>query len=587
MSKQFIEISRLESYNRNERLNHILENEIPELLEDQNIFNLSVVLTFSSNISSDHSWSNIKSEDIKSLRTLLHINVIQYILYCVERFAGKTAISQYPKLETVIGITRDTLTTTDIANIVTENSLLVPYNVKRRTGARETQHGMISVVLKNTRHFSAYNVVGFPCGLLSKNQKVFDFFKSLDQRIASIYIDGVSNSLGSDTIASSVVQDNPMIIKINKTVEAPNIIRSNSNNTTKMDKKMTKAERGIERVKDTMSKYGLINYKGKIYCLRHNTTSTYHKWKGKKGKATTTAGTFKLVIKQSIDPTNLKTANIMRSSEKDILYCVNEDEEDIGVFDNKDLNPRIIEFADCMYHIGTNTIFPKTDRLGCRKYFENISDEMIGNDELIYPKHWLSILENSGYLDNDILHRKLFELLMGRKHRDGVLTLVGDPGSGKSTLIDVFRKLFPKDKIVDTKFTNSKFNVIVDDEIMMIMDECNGSNDKHQMNKMLEGYFGIVEQKFKDPRRIDFRKMTMVIISNDLEWIEHESTKQRLMPFKFRELPYYDSNVRDLIMEEAPFVLLWLAKRYFEFGRTISINRALSLIEHWKFGVNI
>ena len=208
--KVFIKLRKLESNNRNNSLNNILEDEIPQLLDITNVINISVVLVFNSESDSSDAWNNIKSERTKVLSSLSMLDDVQYLLSCIEKFNGNTFISSFPKLELVIGVTKDTIEKEDITNIATGNSSLVEYVINSK-GSRNTQHGMVSVILKNTRHYYAYDRVGYPCNFISKNRTITKFFVDLDTRIKAIYIDGISGKSNLDDI-SELTADNSLSI---------------------------------------------------------------------------------------------------------------------------------------------------------------------------------------------------------------------------------------------------------------------------------------------------------------------------------------------------------------------------------------
>ena len=267
MSKKFTTLKHNKTTNRDRNLEILIKDNLEKILEDNNLYNVPYTFTFNKSVDYEECW-NLVVDQLSE--------VIQYILYCIEMHNN----GKYPRIETILGITKNNII--DIEDVISRTLVgtspsKCDNKSKKPNILKSTEYGKILFVLKNCRFSLTYDLIGYPCGLLSKNNGIYNFFKIVDRETPKIFIDFVSNLPDNNSrISNRVLRSIDSII-------TPNI---KTTTAVKMSKTSTK-DNGISQllteIESIMREHNLFIYSNRVYCLIEGSVCSYKLWRGKNG----------------------------------------------------------------------------------------------------------------------------------------------------------------------------------------------------------------------------------------------------------------------------------------------------------------
>ena len=264
-------------------------------------------------------------------------------------------------------------------------------------------------------------------------------------------------------------------------------------------------------------------------------------------------------------------------------------EKNQSIFPSINLDCQWLEFGDCFLCMPLGAIIKENDKYPCVGYFPEILHADIVNDKVAFPVKFMEIIDNSikDPTAKKALCDKLFELYLPRIHKDPVLYLLGEPNSGKTTLIEAVTKLLPSDRrmgIADSNFALQE----ISDKWLLLIDENQGvvRQTTSIMLKLLEGDAELpLDVKHGAPISAKVN-MNIIIASNDdlyavdmsQQSIAHSelfpnsapilivdknaAMNARLLKYTFKPLQNRTIGGKDLVMQERGRIILWLAKNY-------------------------
>ena len=568
-SKNFTTLKKNESTSRHKKLEVLVKDNIDRMFTDSQTHNILVTLVPCGNVDSNNYW-DIIMDDLPLVATkILKYKCIQSVLSCVEAHNDI-----YPRIELIIWILVDYYDSlSDIVTMALSDSQFTrdTSESKRPNILKTTKYGEVLFVLKNSKYSLVFDLIGYPCCLLTRNQTIYDFFRLLSNEVKRIFIDNVSSCQDQNSRISQEVMKSVNDL-ISYTDEE--LIESPKSLTNIKDQRLSEA---LVFIENFMKDNNLVIYTNKIYSHIEDSVCNYRLWRGKNGLSKT-PGSIELLRKACSTKNNTSLINSAIATIKS--QCTTDDEPQ-NLLPSVYIDDRIIELSDCMFHIPTCMIFEKTTEISCSRYYDDVSSEEVLNPKI--PRNWLGILKNSGQLNVDNLKR-FYSLLVSRRHKDGVITLLGESNSGKSTLIAGLLSIFPENRIARANFDGGRFNIPdLTDKYVLVIDD---SIDKvtKPVKLLLEGYLGIREGKYRDSEVVDFSNITMIISCNDLEWCnDDESILNRLHIINFTRLRSIDISVRDNILDiEVLYITLWLAGKYNEIKRITNTKIALNKITNWR-----
>lgn len=231
------------------------------------------------------------------------------------------------------------------------------------------------------------------------------------------------------------------------------------------------------------------------------------------------------------DMVTIETVELLNSTHSDFMRYTSGGYKNI--FPYLEMDFMWLEFGDFYFSIPTSNIVRKTDEPfehECFNFFPEITYDMIKpvfRSDLIKPVHWLSILENSGYIvdgeptkEGVLVIKSLYNLLMPKTHKSKELVLFGDSNAGKSSLIAPIQGILPKDK-VQKIHDDGGFELagLVSNPRLVISEEHHSKRlARDQALILLEGKIeDAVRAKHKELQNVEI-KARSVFISNDLDW---------------------------------------------------------------------
>lgn len=182
-----------------------------------------------------------------------------------------------------------------------------------------------------------------------------------------------------------------------------------------------------------------------------------------------------------------------------------------------------------------------------------------------------------------------------KEKREKGMHLHGASESGKSTLFQVFIKLYGKENIGVISQNAGAFETefLTDDKRMFIFDEYSpNSKFRSYMLKILEGGDIITNGKWKDQKRVVCNKNTVIISNkkvsfgkseyedNGLEYDPNEAINTRLEYFKMKKIENADKKYILEIQNEIPSVVFLCNDNYFK--RKATKKKTFPIDEHPK-----
>lgn len=310
-----------------------------------------------------------------------------------------------------------------------------------------------------------------------------------------------------------------------------------------------------------MEKYQLAMANGWLYQKDPDSKQTWMPWKNNSNYS----GSARCFIGTLLSPEN----DIIiqhRSKIEETLTTPGQ-----SIFPTITLDCQWVEFADCFMFIGGGIITNRTHR-PCFVRFSEITRSMLEDGTDLTPKRFLQIIQNS-FPDQATakeLLQSLFKLYLPRIHKDPVLYMVGEPNSGKTTLIDSIARMYPEDRVM--RLCESKFSLAdITGKYLLILDEGIGieSLGDKVLLKLLEGDSTLsIDSKHKDAatRKVN---INLIIASNrdlfrsSLDVEEPSAFDTRLIRFNFKTLVDRVPGGKQSVMIEQARILLYLAKSYF------------------------
>lgn len=229
-------------------------------------------------------------------------------------------------------------------------------------------------------------------------------------------------------------------------------------------------------------------------------------------------------------------------------------------------NIDLIELEDQIYQISTGKFLPFSSiPLGvhCARAFPVTSTQMC----TVEPKHWLHILENSGYVDEKleeflIAYGRLFHR---KRLKERNMTLVGPTQCGKSSLLDPLSEIFGDNRICRVSQSNNFGWERMPGSRVIVMEEFRAEKVLTQMLlQVLEGRRVQVDVKYGKNVELQVTQ-PCVLVSNFPVRIDGDNSgalEQRLQVFQFNKLPGAQLGMNELIEKEAPYVLFRANRAY-------------------------
>jgi hypothetical protein len=315
-----------------------------------------------------------------------------------------------------------------------------------KTRLKTTNIGLLSYALKNTRHEETHNKmteayekyreklirikdVTTKCSILidnSNDKEIIDFFKELNEKKVIVHI-----------------PEDKQIVEVKE--KKPKAIHGKNGTRT-----ITAAQEDLINssiyVLNNMEKMGMRLCNNEIYIRKENTRRTWKKW-----------GSMQKAIAQLItldDP----VMYCLLSKNIDILVK-NALREGQKVFPEVEINWFYIEFEDFFLHIPSCTIYKEIpENIACGLHNPGITLEKFLEKDMT-PYFWLSIIRNQKFSEDPMVLEKFktvyFSVLLPLIQKATVLCLQGIANTGKSTLLEPLRRIFPQE--VQTEITKGQF----------------------------------------------------------------------------------------------------------------------------------
>lgn len=491
------------------------------------------------------------------------------------------------------GVMREARTYGEIIGRIFNDVQIGARKGKGRKANWDNPCNLMGYVLKNSRHKRVderlgenkkYHVI---CNLARSPERICKMFQELGRMNNRI------TYINERTEAPRTQVDRKGETK-GKTPRVPVKMVVKEEITTK--KGETQLEQAYGRVKFIMENNGMKLCNGRIYQKVKGSRMTWGLWgEGTQYEGSTVYFMGCIMTMENIFITTYrnKILEVMRDKDQKILPKI-------------ELDCQWIEFLDCYMCIAIGVVIRENERNGCIGYYPEIKWEDIVEGRVERPENFIRIIENSirEEEERNKLYRELYKLYLPRIHKDPVLYLLGEPNSGKTTVIDTIVRLLPSDRrmtLADSKFALST----ISDKYLLVIDEGQGvtSIPEAMMLKVLEGDSEIaIDVKHQEPITVKVN-MNIVIASNeDLFEVNVEEEKRqenmigrrkieekedaiakRIVKFRFRRLEDAMPGGKEEVMRERGRVIVWLARNYY--GR-IRIEEEKERIEReyeeWK-----
>lgn len=474
------------------RARKYIETEFVRLEEKYKFHSRMFTLVHDPNaITSEEAWGWVLF-DIEKIRRILEDkkNNILFSIIAVEVHMNKGELSGYPhihvvmyrisegKLETFDEIHSSLRRTTSFGR-TGEDIKKDGETAKKGRKLEKSNKSFLCYVLKNSKHeephkklkqaFEKYRdrLAGIRttcenCILIdnSDDKEVIDFFLELRKR--NIIIDIPEEKLGL-----SVIQPDSMLVK------------HENNGVKKVTPTEAKFNKTFAMLWNYMDKNSLKLYKdNQVFKKKEGTRRTWEYW----GDMDRVIGG--LYTRENVDEMH----DIVMNEEKLKKILMKEEQKMIPKID---INWYYIEFVDFYFHI---------------PYFSVVDDELDPDIQLgVFnrglslkdlkknekPELWLSIVLNQDFGKVDKEHNEFctayYSVFLPLIQKARVMMLIGVSGSGKTTVLEPYKKLFPKNmrtEITDGKFS---FETIPDKRLIYLDDVKNRALQDGNMLQLLEG----------------------------------------------------------------------------------------------------
>ena len=447
---------------------------------------------------------------------------------------------------------------------------------------------LIGYVLKNSRHKRVderlgenkkYHVI---CNLARSGERICNMFHELGKMKNRMTYINDRTAMASTREENGPVTPGPKVPM--KMVVKEEI-------TTK--KGDTQLEQAYARVKFIIENNGMRICNGRIYQKVRGSKMTWGLW----GEGTQYEGRVDYFMGRILTQENIFLTTYMN---KIMEVMVKTDQE---IFPKVELDCQWIELGDCYMCMALGIVIRENTRYACIKYYPEIKWEDIVEERVGRPDNFISIIENSirEEEERNKLYRELYKLYLPRIHKDPVLYLLGEPNSGKTTVIDTITRVLPSDKRM--MLANSKFALsTISDKYLLVIDEGQGvsSIPEAMMLKLLEGDSEIpIDIKHSAPIMAKINVNIVIASNDDLFGVSVEEdtrpvnmigrptvTKKedpiakRLIKFRFKTLEIATPGGKEEVLKEQGKVIVWLAKNYY--GRIRTAEVIEGEYEEWK-----
>jgi hypothetical protein len=491
----------------------------------------------------------------------------------------------------ITGVMRETSTYGPIIGRIFNDVQIGARKGKGRKANWDNPCNLMGYVLKNSRHKKVderlgvnkkYHVI---CNLARSPERMCRMFQELGRmKNRMTYI--------NDRTVVPVAREDNSPVTPGPRVPMTMVVKEEI--TTK--KGDTQLEQAYARVKFIMENNGIRLCNGRLYQKVKGSRMTWGLWgEGTQYEGSTVYFMGCIMTTENIFLTTYRTKilELMRDKDQKILPKI-------------ELDCQWIEFGDCYMCMALGVVIKENRRYACIKYYPEIKWEDVVEERVGIPENFIRIIENSirEEEERNKLYRELYKLYLPRIHKDPVLYLLGEPNSGKTTVIDTITRVLPSDKRM--MLANSKFALsTISDKYLLVIDEGQGvtSIPEAMMLKLLEGDAEIpIDVKHQDPITVKVN-MNIVIASNDdlfgvnveedvrpvnmvgrpIIVQKEDPIAKRLIKFRFRTLEIATPGGKEEVMKEQGRVIVWLAKNYY--GR-IRLGAEESVVERdyeeWK-----
>jgi hypothetical protein len=367
------------------------------------------------------------------------------------------------------------------------------YKPKQKSRLKTSNIGLLSYVLKNTRHeesykklreayekykerFSKYKDITLDCSLLidnSNDKEIIDFFKILNEKKVIVHI-----------------PEEKQIVEVKE--KKPKAIHGKNGTRT-----ITAAQEDLINasvyVLNNMEKMGMKLCNNEIYIRKENTRRTWKKW-----------GSVEKSIRK------------LMTLDEPVMYCLltknidilvkNATGEGQTVFPEVGINWFFIEFEDFFLHIPSCMIHKEIpEYIACGLHIPGITlDKFLQED--MTPYFWLSIIRNQKFSEDPIVLEKFktvyFSVLLPLIQKATVLCLQGIANTGKSTLLEPLRRIFPQE--VQTEITKGQFSYSgLPNKRLVVLDDVKPEiYNSGNIKQLLEGGFKPITMESKNVNAI-------------------------------------------------------------------------------------
>lgn len=378
---------------------------------------------------------------------------------------------------------------------------------KSKARLKSSNTGLLAYVLKNTRHLDPHNKlkevykiykddmvnykdISMNCSILidnSDDKEIIDFFKELNKKKIIIHIP----------------QEKHLINKVKET----GVVGIHGKNGSRA---MTAAQEDLINcsvyVLKTMEKKGLKLLKDKIYIRKEDTRRTWRYW-----------GSIEKAIAQLI------------TLENQLMYCLLTKHADTLIKtaqrEGQNLFPEIvinwfyIEFKDFFLHIPSQTFYKEIpEKISCGMSIPAITLEQFMKEDMI-PHVWMSIINNQSFSKDEEKMEKFLTIyyssLLPLIQKAMILCLQGVSNSGKTTIAQPLRAVFPKEVQGEITGGDFSFSGLPDYRLIPLDDVCPKVLSNGHMKQLIEGGFKPLSINKKNVNSfMDIYRGNMFILAN-------------------------------------------------------------------------
>lgn len=447
----------------------------------------------------------------------------------------KLSLDGYPHIHIALGLTSydgTMISDHEISKMIMENTNFVDdvQTDSRSTKYKKncTQQAVVKYVLKNCKHQEAYDKLGKNdnCMLFNYNGKedLLEVFRTLTEKKRCI-------------IKIIDHRDLPVEIKPEppktRTVKVPVVKRVSA---VQKDRELSRAF-----IADYMRK--------RHYVIRKGTNDVYQRIEGSK-RSWKFFDTFDEFVHLVANEPEMTDSVLMNKK-----YHVDSASSRHQVFFPAiHLNFNWIEFFDFYFHIPSAQYYlcdlPKDIHTPFYVLDVNFKDSQTRKPDL-----WLEIIKRQSFAKDESLLRsffaKFYSTLMPLKHKDKVLMLIGPPNTGKSSVVEPYRGLTPKEFITQlTKSERFQYQGLEGKRLIAFDDVDDKTISNNNFKKLMEG--GCTELQYEKKgvngtHSIQTR-FNMYICTND---IPTAFRKDMYDPFTYRYHGRSDEITEEDIMDFA------------------------------------